>query len=171
MFVLEPRGHEEFAVLDRPDEGADLVRLELRKRAPDIELDVVCTLAEALARLENFKHSDVVYPAHQSGESSVINGGSRPPYDLVLTDFNLPDGTGTDLLAHIRGQQLPLPVVVITGFTDQGMLLGLLRAGADDYVIKRDNFAETLALVLRSAFDKFRNETYRRAHHRSVLRP
>ena len=35
-------------------QDADLVRIELRKRAPDIQLDIVSTLAEALARLERF---------------------------------------------------------------------------------------------------------------------
>ena len=38
-------------------QDADLVQIELRTRAPDIELDIVCTLGEALARLEDFKRS------------------------------------------------------------------------------------------------------------------
>ena len=33
---------------------AGLVRLELGRRAPDIQLDIVGTLAEALARIERF---------------------------------------------------------------------------------------------------------------------
>ena len=47
--------------------------------------------------------------------------------------------------------------------------MALLRAGADDYVIKRSNFLETLALVLRAALDKFRTETFRRAAALRVL--
>ncbi|HET7060633.1 MAG TPA: EAL domain-containing protein [Nitrosospira sp.] len=148
-------------------QDADLVRIELQRRAPGIDLDIVCTLAEALDRLENFKQS---YLSNVQPPSLPITArGGAPRYDLVLTDLNLSDGTGTSLLAYIRGQQLPLPVVVITGFTDEEMLLTLLRAGADDYVIKRDNFAETLPLVLGSALDKFRNETCRRAAPLRIL--
>jgi PAS domain-containing protein len=49
------------------------------------------------------------------------------------------------------------------------MLLSLLRAGADDYVIKRNNFQEKLVLVLRAAFDKFHTETRRRAASLRIL--
>jgi hypothetical protein len=38
-------------------QDAELVRLELRKRAPDIEVDVVPTLAAALAQLEGFQEA------------------------------------------------------------------------------------------------------------------
>src|SRR4051794_11721417 len=153
-------------------QDADLVQIELRTRAPDIELDVVCTLTEALARLEDFKRShlsDTDRP--EGGESASLAGAEIrvPHYDLVLTDLNLPDGSGTSLLAQVRSQQLPLPVVVITGCADEETLLALLRSGADDYVIKRDNFAEGLALVLRAALDKFRNETCRRAAPLRIL--
>ena len=38
-------------------QDADLVRLELRKRAPDIEVYVVPTLAAALEQLERFQEA------------------------------------------------------------------------------------------------------------------
>ncbi|MDE2366190.1 MAG: response regulator, partial [Betaproteobacteria bacterium] len=153
-------------------QDADLVRIELRKRAPDIKLDVVCTLAEAVSRLEAF------HEIYGSSPQSAAARPSSPPtadfdicphYDLVLTDLNLPDGSGNTLLAWVRGKHLSLPVVMITGSADEEMLLSLLRAGADDYVIKRDNFEEKLPLVLRAAFDKFHTETRRRAASLRIL--
>ena len=153
-------------------QDADLLRIELQKHAPDIELDVVSTLTEALARLKTF------HEVYGSGPQSAACEPLLPStadsdiclcYDLVLTDLNLPDGGGNTLLAWVRGKHLPLPVVVITGSADEEMLLSLLRAGADDYVIKRDNFQEKLPVVLRAAFDKFHTETCRRAASLKVL--
>jgi diguanylate cyclase (GGDEF)-like protein len=151
---------------------ADLVRIELEKRAPDIELHVVGTLIEALTRLETF--SEIYGPGSQSAAAessgpSAEDSDICPRYDLVLTDLNLPDGGGNTLLAWVRGKHLSLPVVVITGSADEEMLLSLLRAGADDYVIKRNNFQEKLILVLRAAFDKFHTETRRRTASLRIL--
>jgi DNA-binding response OmpR family regulator len=95
--------------------------------------------------------------------------GKFPRYDLVLTDLNLPDGSGKTLLAKARSQRLPFPVVVLTGSGSEETLVPLLRAGADDYVIKRSNFHDTLALVLRAALDKVHTETFRRAAALRIL--
>ena len=146
---------------------AGLVRQELKKRAPDIQLDVIGTLSEALARIERFHE---IYGTSQ--ESLAIERASEDAsarYDLILADLNLPDGSGETLLARVRSRRLPLPVVVLTGSSNEEVLVALLRAGADDYVIKCDGFLETLALVLRAAYDKFHTETYRRAAALRIL--
>ncbi|SCY44550.1 PAS domain S-box-containing protein/diguanylate cyclase (GGDEF) domain-containing protein [Nitrosospira sp. Nl5] len=148
-------------------QDADLVRIELRKRAPDVQLEVVATLTEALARLERFH---AIYGIGLKTATVVPAKLNVPPrYDLILTDLNLPDGSGTTLLAHVRSQHLPLPVVVLTSSGSEETVVALLRAGADDYVIKRSGCLETLALVLRAALDKFRSETSRRAAALRIL--
>src|SRR5687768_5826443 len=145
---------------------ADLVRIEMEKRAPDIQLDVVGTLTEALAKVDRYHE---IYGTSLETPAIGQVGLEIPRYDLVLTDLNLPDGSGETLLALVRGRHLPLPVVILTGSSCEDMVLALLRAGADDYVIKRDGFLETLALVLRAALDKFHTETYRRAASLRIL--
>jgi diguanylate cyclase (GGDEF)-like protein len=147
---------------------ADLVRIELEKHGPDIKLDTVGTLTEALARVQRFHE---VYgtslDAHAIAPMNIID--TPPRYDLVLTDLNLPDGSGETLLAEVRKRHLPLPVVVLTGSGSEETILSLLRAGADDYVIKGGRFLETLALVLRAALDKFQTDTYKRAAALKIL--
>ena len=147
---------------------ADLVRIELKKHAPDIQLDVVGTLAEALARVQRF-HETYGTSLEATANAGGAARDASPRYDLVLTDLNLPDGSGETLLAQVRRRHLPLPVVVLTGSSSEEIILSLLRAGADDYVIKGGHFLETLALVLRAALDKFQTETYRRAAALRVL--
>lgn len=148
-------------------QDADLVRIELRKRAPDIQLEIVTTLTDALARIEQFH---AIYGTGLKTAAVVPDRPDAPPrYDLVLTDLNLPDGSGTTLLAQIRGQRLPLPVVVLTSLVSEETLVALLRAGADDYVIKRSDCLATLPIVLRAALDKFRTETFRRAAALRIL--
>ncbi|HEV7929425.1 MAG TPA: response regulator, partial [Nitrosospira sp.] len=143
---------------------ADLVRIELVKRAPEIQLDIVSTLTEALARLEQFY---TVYGNSQKRTAATTPIWSADAgfncYELVLTDLNLPDGSGKTLLAQVRSWRLPLPVVFLTGSGSEELLLALLRAGADDYVIKRGGYLETQPLVLLAALEKFHTETFWRA--------
>jgi DNA-binding response OmpR family regulator len=36
-------------------------------------------------------------------------------YDLVLTDFNMPNGSGGDLVVKMRAEQIHVPVIIMTG--------------------------------------------------------
>jgi two-component system, cell cycle sensor histidine kinase and response regulator CckA len=76
--------------------------------------------------------------------------GSYNP-DLILTDWRLPDGQGTDLLSETPG--LECPVVVMTGHGDETTAVVALKKGALDYVVKSaEVFAsmpQTVARALR----------------------
>ena len=72
-------------------------------------------------------------------------------FDLVLSDLRLPDGSGLDLLAWIRDQNLPVAVVIMTGFGDQEAAVAALKAGADDYIVKQGEYLQTLPKILHSA--------------------
>jgi two-component system response regulator BasR len=56
--------------------------------------------------------------------------------DCVLLDVNLPDGSGLDQLAHWRGRDVAVPVIVITARTALEDRLRGLDGGADDYIVK-----------------------------------
>ena len=67
--------------------------------------------------------------------------------DLILLDWNLPDGSGLDFLKTIRGHSLQVPVIFLTARTDLlDRVLGL-EMGADDYQIKPFEYRELLARV------------------------
>ncbi len=55
--------------------------------------------------------------------------------ELVILDLGLPDLDGVDALRLIRGVS-KVPVVVATARGDEGSVVKLLDAGADDYVVK-----------------------------------
>jgi len=57
------------------------------------------------------------------------------PPDAVVLDLGLPDLPGERLLPMIRAVS-DVPVVVATARDDEGLVVRLLDAGADDYVVK-----------------------------------
>jgi DNA-binding response OmpR family regulator len=55
--------------------------------------------------------------------------------DVVVLDLGLPDLDGRDVLRMLRGVSA-VPVIVATARDDEGEIVALLDAGADDYVVK-----------------------------------
>jgi DNA-binding NtrC family response regulator len=74
---------------------------------------------------------------------------TRAP-DVVVTDLKLPDGTGLDVIAVLRGRHPGLPIVMITSYSSMESAIAALRAGAVDYVIKPFNNEEFLRAVARA---------------------
>lgn len=60
---------------------------------------------------------------------------SRQP-DLVLLDWNMPDGQGNELCGWLRARWPWLPVIFLTVRGDSHDVVGGFQKGADDYVVK-----------------------------------
>ncbi|HSQ80328.1 MAG TPA: sigma-54 dependent transcriptional regulator [Casimicrobiaceae bacterium] len=69
------------------------------------------------------------------------------PFDLCLTDWNLPDGEGLRVVEHITQRALDVPVAVITAFGSAENAVAALKAGAFDYLAKPVALEQLRALV------------------------
>ncbi|HEX5276588.1 MAG TPA: sigma-54 dependent transcriptional regulator [Fluviicoccus sp.] len=58
------------------------------------------------------------------------------PVNLCLTDMNLPDGSGIDVIQHIQKSHPHIPVAVITAYGSLETAVIALKAGAFDFVSK-----------------------------------
>ncbi len=68
-------------------------------------------------------------------------------FSLILTDYNLPDGCGMDLLDEVRGR-CDTPVVMVTGENVGQIAAEAVRHGATDYVVKLGDYLATIPLVI-----------------------
>ena len=67
------------------------------------------------------------------------------PFDAVLLDLGLPDGSGIEVLRDLRAAGHTLPVLVITARDSLEDRLNGLDRGADDYLVKPFAVTELLA--------------------------
>lgn len=65
-----------------------------------------------------------------------INAAGSHKVDLVLLDYNLPDGVGTDLLRTLRLETPDLPVVMCSGRASGCMAAEVGELGAACFVAK-----------------------------------
>ncbi|OFZ92927.1 MAG: diguanylate cyclase [Betaproteobacteria bacterium RIFCSPLOWO2_02_67_12] len=78
----------------------------------------------------------------------------REVFDLVLTDYNLPDYDGMSALKRAREKQPDLPVIAISGTLGEEEAVECLKAGATDYVLKQR--LQRLGAAVRAALERSR---------------
>jgi two-component system, OmpR family, KDP operon response regulator KdpE len=75
----------------------------------------------------------------------LIEAGTRKP-DLIILDLGLPDGDGVGFVHELRSWS-NLPVLILSARSTEGDKIGVLDAGADDYLTKPFAVGELLARV------------------------
>jgi diguanylate cyclase (GGDEF)-like protein len=129
--LMEARTH----VLLVEDNPADRrLVAEYLRALPGMRLESCERLDEALAR--------------------VANG----TYDCALLDLSLPDAQGLESVEQLRVAAPDLPLVVLTGNSDESLALRAMQFGAQDYLAKDEVDARTLARSLRYAIERQRAE-------------
>lgn len=62
--------------------------------------------------------------------------GASVPFDLLMTDVDMPKMGGFDLIDLINKKELELPAVIITGSDDRSVVLDALRRGCHEFIDK-----------------------------------
>jgi len=70
------------------------------------------------------------------------------PVDLVLTDVQLPDGDGLEILRHVKAASPETAVVVMTAYGTTEMAVAARKLGAEAYILKPFDVDE-LRIVVR----------------------
>lgn len=68
-------------------------------------------------------------------------------YDLVITDIEMPEMKGIELLDEIKKLNLQTNTIVITAYGSMETAIAALRSGASDYILKPVEFDELLFKV------------------------
>jgi DNA-binding NarL/FixJ family response regulator len=71
--------------------------------------------------------------------------------DVVLLDYELPDGNGVDAIAALRKRMPQTRVIMLTAHTDDPVVLDALRAGADGFLAKTRARSSDVADAVRRA--------------------
>ncbi len=73
-------------------------------------------------------------------------------YDIILTDYRLPDWNGLDAFNWLRASGHNTPFVLVTGTLGDEVAIECIKAGVNDYVLK-ENLAR-LPLAVRRALEE-----------------
>lgn len=102
-----------------------------KKRAliVDDEADIRELLAMTLSQMD-------LEVAEAETLSEAIEALNKESYAFCLTDMNLPDGSGMDLISLIQNKYPNMPVAMITAYGNTEIAVEALKLGAFDFVTK-----------------------------------
>ena len=109
---------------------ADLVRLRLVEGESRANVDCVARLAEGLEHL-----------------------GKKQP-SVVLLALNLPDSHGAETYRKVLEKAPQVPIVILSGQSDESLAIKALHQGVQDYIVKKDITSRGLARAMRYAIER-----------------
>ncbi len=64
--------------------------------------------------------------------------GADPKVDIVLSDWNMPESTGLDLLKRVRADSRfkTLPFFLITAESEKTQIMEAIKSGVSNYIVK-----------------------------------
>lgn len=85
---------------------------------------------------------DMIQKAHDQGT----------PYDFIMSDWNMPEMSGLELLKHCRADSRfqTTPFLMVTAEADQANVIEAVKAGVSNYVVKpftQDVLAEKISKI------------------------
>ena len=108
---------------------------------------------DRLAFRRAFQKSDVEYEIVECvrAEEALERLRAEPSsFDLVVVDHALPGMRGLQLCERLLDEDIPLPLVLLTGKGSEELAVTALKAGVHDYIVKDpdENYLDLLPLVL-----------------------
>jgi EAL domain-containing protein (putative c-di-GMP-specific phosphodiesterase class I) len=104
-------------------------------------------MRKTLSRLLQRDGHEVTVAESGAQAISLLDG---PRFDLVMTDLAMPGMTGLELLRAIRGFDLDVPVVILTGSPSVQSAIEAIDYGAMQYLVKPVANEQLTACVVRA---------------------
>lgn len=80
-------------------------------------------------------------------------------YDLILSDYFMPQMDGREFLDELRKRGIDLPFIFLTANTDVRQAIELIKAGADDYICKPFQASELIFRIEKTIKEKKNQRT------------
>ena len=97
--------------------------------------------------------------AHVDRLSSAVAALQGERFDVVLLDLSLPDSSGLQTVRGMRQADPAIPIVVMSGLSDEQVALEAMRMGAQDYLVKGQIDSGMIVRAINHAIERQRIET------------
>jgi DNA-binding NarL/FixJ family response regulator len=82
-----------------------------------------------------------------SGASLALRLAERDEVDVIVTDLGLPDIGGLEVIRRVKARFPHLRILILSMYTDDEHIRGMLESGADGYLLKQSSVQELPAAI------------------------
>lgn len=116
----------------------------------DREISVVLVEDDSMVRgwvRHALEGSEFRLAGEAASSAEALGLASRRRPDLLLVDYRLPDGVGTELVRRLRQQGIDAPALLMTANNERGFNETVRESGAQGSVLKSGRLEELLAAL------------------------
>ena len=77
-------------------------------------------------------------------------------FDLILSDMNMPEMNGLEIIKEIRGNDNNIPIIILTGNNEISVAIDALKSGANDYLLKDENIQDVILISIDKVMENYR---------------
>jgi len=100
----------------------------------------------------------------KDGQDAFTQYKNEKNIDLILTDLNMPNLTGIELIQNIREQKDDIPIIILSAHSEIHYFLNTIKLGIDGYILKPIDI-QAFTVVLNNVVNKINlkkeNEEYK----------
>jgi CheY-like chemotaxis protein len=102
---------------------------------------------------EEFKYKTTI--AHDGREAKELLSKDKHKFDMIMTDYDMPNMNGLQLLRWIHESKIDIPVVMLTAAGTEEVAVEAMKSGAYDYVRKEQIDLYHLQVVINGTHERF----------------
>lgn len=103
----------------------------------------------------SFLNSKGIHSDTASNGAEGVQLFQKKKYDLILSDLQMPEMNGLELLEYVRKNKIDIPVIIMTAFASIENAIEAMKKGAEDYLTKPVNLNE-LAIKIEKVIENKR---------------
>ncbi|MBI5570456.1 MAG: response regulator [Desulfomonile tiedjei] len=126
-----------------------------------VEDDMVDRMAfQRMVKAEGLPYEYTCASSAAAGREALKAGS----FDVVISDYNLGDGTAFDVISEVPAG---VAIILVTGAGDEGIAVKAMKAGAQDYLIKDQsgNYLKTLPVTVANSVKAKATERQLQQYH------
>ncbi len=78
----------------------------------------------------------------------------KEDFDIMLLDLNLPDSHGVETFKTMNSHLPELPIIILTGLTDEDLAVNIVSEGAQDYLVKGQINKQLLSRSIKYSIER-----------------
>jgi len=120
-------------------------------------LNILLAEDDMLARemiSEIIKNDGYSVTTAENGKQAFEIHQSDKGLNLIISDLNMPEMNGMELIKQVRKTDPDIPIIILTGNDQVATAMTAINNGASDYLLKDENIENTISYSIKRVVDK-----------------
>jgi len=94
--------------------------------------------------------NDYLIDTAVNGIEALQKYSADPNIGLIVSDMNMPEMNGLELIKELRNNKADVPIIILTGNDEVSVAIEAMNCGANDSLVKDENIQDTILMSVEN---------------------